>query len=444
MYSEFHPLHETDLNLNKIIPLKLISIPKRKALTSRLSNSCNHLGFLVKDGMNSDQSEMKQRWRCQKCDKRFGTDVNEWNLLEYKYKVQLFLYELFIEGCKQVNLAKRWQIPQNKISRFKKNYVTALFEQHPRLIIDKNKPLRYGLIYGDETFFGKRGNSNQEVIFCNDDFEILATAPVVSNQLQISIHSAFNKIPTVCRSKLRILVSDGEHSYTSVALHCSHRVIHVQQYHSKKKLGQITINKYQKFGPHILHYQIHTHWKIFTKDKYEFGFKWEIQFIQGPIQAKRGGPTIQLKSTPRYIQWVSKRNEYRSSNFQKAGSARIHVNLISKKISLRKGGKVWMKKMLLPLLPIFAYKCITNNRIESKNSQIKRCGESRKQPDAQYSDKIVQLYEFISQNKRLPEFTLEGRPLYKYLMQECNREHFEYRCSDNGKNSAQKILSSYF
>ena len=99
--------------------------------------------------------------------------------------------------------------------------------------------------------------------------------------------------------------------------------------------------------------------------------------------------------------------------------------------------------MLTIIMPIFAHKHITNNRIESKNSQIKRCGGSRKQPSSEYSDNLVQLSEYISQHQRLPEVTLKGRPLFKYLMQKQNMVDFGYKIKENGKNTIQKVISSY-
>ena len=94
-------------------------------------------------------------------------------------------------------------------------------------------------------------------------------------------------------------------------------------------------------------------------------------------------------------------------------------------------------------MPVFAHKHITNNRIESKNSQIKRCGGSRKQPSSEYSDNLVQLSEYIAQHQCLPEVTLKGRPLFKYLMQQQKLMHFQYKITKNGKNTAQKVISSY-
>ena len=82
--------------------------------------------------------------------------------------------------------------------------------------------------------------------------------------------------------------------------------------------------------------------------------------------AKRGRVSIQLKNDPRYVLWLSKKNEYSSDKFQKVGTARVSINLNSKKIGLHKGSKIWMKKMFALVIPIFAHKHITNNRIESK------------------------------------------------------------------------------
>ena len=82
------------------------------------------------------------------------------------------------------------------------------------------------------------------------------------------------------RDKMRVIVTDGEVSYQTLTLLNSHKIVLVQQYHSANKLGQITIHKYQKFGPHILDYLIHTHWKVFKKGRHSLGFKWEIKLIQ--------------------------------------------------------------------------------------------------------------------------------------------------------------------
>lgn len=444
MKPDFHLLHENCIDYDKIIPIKFKSCVNLIPSSKEKNINCSHVGYLIKDGKNPSNSGSQQRWKCKICKKRFGSDTTEWKLQLYLYRMQILLYELFIERSTQTNIQKRWGIRQDSLSKLKRNIVGQIVEQNRSLLISTKIPLKYGVVYGDETFFGKRGNSNQEVIFCNDDFDILSTEPVTPTYLQPAILKAYQKIPLKCRNRIRVLISDGEPSYKSIALNHSYRILHVQQYHSRAKLGQITINKYQKFGPHTLHFQIHTHWKIFTQNKQEFGFKWEIKFIQGPAQQNQGRPTIQQRTNPRYLLWLSKKNEYYSPSFQKAGSARIFVNLNSRKISLRKGSKQWMKKMIEPLIPIFLGKHITNNRIESKNSQIKRSGVKRKEPDRIYSDNLVQLQEFINLHDRLPEFHLKGRPLYSKLMNDSKMRKFWYEMADNTKFTKQKILSPYF
>jgi hypothetical protein len=238
-------------------------------------------------------------------------------------------------------------------------------------------------------------------------------------------------------------VTDGEPAYQAPVLESSHRVIHVQQYHAKAKLGQITINKYKKFGHHLLHYQIHTHWKIFTKRKRKFGFKWEIKFIQAPIQQHQGRPTKEEKTDPRYVRWKKFKSRYETDHFEKEGSAHITLNVETRKIGLRQGSRRWMKKILLQILPIFQWKCVTNNRSESKNAQIKQGGTTRKQPDLTYADQLVQLQEYVSQNHTLPEVTLQGRPLYNYIMQKEKWQRFVYKTGEPNSQIVQTVLSTY-
>ena len=102
-----------------------------------------------------------------------------------------------------------------------------------------------------------------------------------------------------------------------------------------------------------------------------------------------------------------------------------------------------MKKMILQILPIFQWKCVTNNQSESKNAQIKQGGTTRKQPDLTYADQLVQLQEYMSQNHTLPEVTLKGRPLYKYIMQKEKWERFAYKIGDLNLHHVQTVLSTY-
>ena len=119
-----------------------------------------------------------------------------------------------------------------------------------------------------------------------------------------------------------------------------------------------------------------------------------------------------------YKQWRQKKVEYESKAFQKNGSARLFINPDSKKISLRRGSKKWMQAMFQQIIVIFNRKFITNNRSESKNSQIKRTGNMRKQPNEEHSDHLFQLQEYIVKNGYPLQTSIKGRPLYKYLMKE--------------------------
>lgn len=408
------------------------------------SQECDHLGYIVKDGYNKALSGIIQRFACTRCKKRFGSKVNEWKLYEYQFKMKQLLYELFFEGCKQLKMEKRWGIPQSKISQFKHHFVDTVFEQNPEIVISEPHELPKGVIYGDKTYMGKQGNSNTEIVFCNDKFEILAAGPVEENQQQISIINTFNKIPEKCRKKIRIMVSDGEPSYRTLTMLNNHRIILVQQYHGKKKLGQITLHKYQKFGPHILHYLIHTHWKIFKKAKHELKFKWEIKLIKGKLPIGSGRPTSQLKKSKIYQEWRQKKDDYYSTTFQKRGSAKVFINPDSKKISLRQDSKRWMQRMFQKILPLYHNKFITNNRVESKHSQIKRTGRIRKQPSLVYSDQLFILQEYILQHEHILYTFLDTRPLYHYLMESPDNRIDGYVYLNNRKNLTQKWINAYF
>ncbi len=101
------------------------------------------------------------------------------------------------------------------------------------------------------------------------------TGPVDEGALKESILKAFEKIPEVCRKKVKILIIDGEPSYKSIAKKFGSKVIHVAQLHNKDQRGEIIISKFRKLGPHFLHYKIYTHWKVFYRNKHELKFKWE-------------------------------------------------------------------------------------------------------------------------------------------------------------------------
>jgi len=191
-------------------------------------------------------------------------------------------------------------IPQDKLSKFKKSFVSQVFQQNSEVIEQKLKALPRGVILEDETYIGTRGNFDTEIIFINNDYETLSIGLADEGDLKKSILEAFHKIPEVCREKLKILITDGEPSYITIAKNFSSKVIHVAQLHIQKQRGEVIISKYKKLGPHFLHYKIYTHWKAFYCNKHELKFKWEIKFIKGKVQAKRGRPrksdTLQNKN----------------------------------------------------------------------------------------------------------------------------------------------------
>jgi len=98
---------------------------------------------------------------------------------------------------------------------------------------------------------------------------------------------------------------------------------------------EIIISKYQKLGPHYLHYKIYTHWKAFYRDKHELKFKWEIKFIKGRVQAMRGRPRNSNQVQNKNARWRQKLENYQSDSFQKESSAKIYVNFETNKLSMR-------------------------------------------------------------------------------------------------------------
>ena len=200
------------INLDDYVNINIFSPMETDKSANSDPQDCTHFGYLVKDGHHLYPSQIIQRVKCSRCGKRFGNTVNEWNLYEYKIKLMHILYELFFEGCKQSKMSKRWSIPQSKLSSFKRKFVETIFQQHPKLVNYISHTLPRGVIYGDETYMGKMGNSNTEIVFCNDKFEILATGPVLTQKLSHSIFKTFFRIPNECREKLhnrwRIFIQD--------------------------------------------------------------------------------------------------------------------------------------------------------------------------------------------------------------------------------------------
>jgi hypothetical protein len=404
---------------------------------------CAHIGSLVYDGFNYLQNKIEHRISCSKCGKRFGKAIEMWDLLSYQQMIKMILYELFILKYPLSGVAKRWGITQQKLSQFKKSFVSQVFQQNSEIIEQKIKELPRGVILGDETYMGEWGNSHAEIVFINNKYETLSTGPVEEGELKNSILETFHKIPEACRDKLKILITDGEPSYKSIAKLFGSKILHVVQFHTEKQRGEIIVSKYIKLGPHFLHYKIMTHWKAFYRDKHGLKFKWEIKFIKGKIYKKRGRPrkeeSLKIKSAP----WRQKLEKYQSPSFQKEGTAKIFVNFETNKLSMRAGAKKWMLQMLTPLFKIFKGKHITTNKIESKHSQVKRNGASRKQRDKEYGHKLYTLHTFIVEYGYIPFTNLAGRPLYSYLIKNNKKEKIGYKTVERDRIYVQTVLSAY-
>ncbi len=83
-------------------------------------------------------------------------------------------------------VALRWGIPPEILSRFKKTFVSQVFQQNSELIEQKVKSLPRGLMIADETFMGPMGKSNTEIVVINNHFETLSTGPAEEQDLKNS------------------------------------------------------------------------------------------------------------------------------------------------------------------------------------------------------------------------------------------------------------------
>jgi hypothetical protein len=366
-----------------------------------------------------------------------------WNLLIYQEKMQKLIYDLLFSTTPITTIAERRGITQQKLSQFKKSLVNQIFEQNSEIIEHKSKTLPRGLMQGDETYLGPRGNSDVESVFINHNFETLSVGAVREGELQESIMETFKKIPKACREKLQVLITDGEPSYKSIAKLMGGKVIHVAQFHTQSKRGTIHINKFVKVGPHHFHFKIMTHWKAFLQNKHELKFKWEIKFIKGKVYKKRGRPRKDERMKIMNKPWRQKVERFQSPSFQKEGSAKVFVNFNTNKISMRKGAKKWMIRMLTPIYKIFKGKYITTNNIESKHAQVKGNGAGRKMRDREYGHRLYMLHSYIVEYDHIPFTNLAGRPLFRYLMKKSKKKRIGYKILENDHKLVQTVLSSY-
>ena len=430
-------------DLDEKIRINFFSGPIKWNSKSTSQQPCAHIGTITWDGFNTTEKERNHRIQCSKCGKRFGKDLKMIDLLTYQDKIKKILYELFFYNYPLTGVATRWGIKQNKLSEFKKSFVLQVFQQNSEMIEHKVKDLPRGVILGDETYMGSRGNSHTEIVFINNDYEMLSTEPAKKGELQESILKAFHKIPEACRKRLKILITDGEPSYKAIAKIFGSKVIHIAQLHTKSQRGEVIVNKFKKLGPHFLHYKIYTHWKAFYRNKHELKIKWEIKVIKGKVKQKRGRPrkeeSIKLRNTP----WRQKLEMVQSDAFQKEGSANIYVNFETNKLSMRAGAKKWMIRMLTPIFKIFKGKHITTNLIESKHSQIKKSGAGKKQRDEVYGHHLFTFHAFLVEFGHIPFTNLAGRPLYTYLMSDVKKKKIGYKIPEGNRKFIQTALSGY-
>ncbi len=430
-------------DLDKKININFFSGPKKQNSKSISQQVCAHLGSITWDGFNTLEHKNQHRIRCSKCGKRFGKDIKMLNLLVYQEKIKKVLYELFFYKYPLTGVAKRWGIPQQKLSQFKKSFVLQIFQQNSEIIEQKLQDLPQGIILGDETYLGSRGNSDIEIIFINNDYKTLSIGIADEGDLKKSILEAFHNILEACRNKLKILITDGEPSYKSIAKLFGTKVVHVAQLHNQKQLGQVIISRYEKLGPHFLHYKIYTHWKAFYRNKHELKFKWEIKFIKGKVHKKRGRPRKEDLSQTKNERWRQKLENYQSDLFKKEGAAKIFVNFDTNKLSMLAGAKKWMIQILMQIFKIFKGKHITTSKIESKHSQVKGNGAGRKQRDREYGHKLYKLHTFLVEYGYIPNTNLAGGPLYSYLIKSNKKKKIGYKTLVNDRIYVQTVLSAY-
>ncbi|MBD3254780.1 MAG: hypothetical protein GF383_06790 [Candidatus Lokiarchaeota archaeon] len=109
------------------------------------------MGTLVYNGYNVINHEQVHRIKCTKCGKRFGNDVAMWNLLEYQHTIKKIIYEFFFFKNPLKGVAIKRGIPPEMLSRFKKSFVSQVYQQNKEIIEHRQKPFARGIMFADET-----------------------------------------------------------------------------------------------------------------------------------------------------------------------------------------------------------------------------------------------------------------------------------------------------
>ncbi|MFO8018533.1 MAG: hypothetical protein R6U96_07850 [Promethearchaeia archaeon] len=130
--------------------------------------------------------------------------------------------------------------------------------------------------------------------------------------------------------------------------------------------------------------------------------------------------------------WRQKYEKYKEYKKKREGTAKVFVNPENGKVSLRAGSSTWMTEMLTPLLKIFKGKHLTSNVVEGKHSRIKANGNLRKQPDPVYQHQEFVLHAYISEHGHFPPARLQGKYLWKYLVESKEKEQKAYDLWSNG------------
>ena len=76
------------LQLDDKIPINIFCGPENKGSVAASKIQCDHIGGLVYNGYNNNKMNNSHRVICNRCNKRFGTDVTTYNLLEYQQKLK--------------------------------------------------------------------------------------------------------------------------------------------------------------------------------------------------------------------------------------------------------------------------------------------------------------------------------------------------------------------
>lgn len=433
-------------DLDEKIPIKIIPIHKNQIRENKRKFPCAHPYRLIKDGVNRLKDGNEQRYKCNVCGFRFGNETNVRVFNDYMIKTKEILYDLLIMDGLLSKVAEKYGIPQPKLSTFKKWAIRQIYSQNKEKLEHPIRRLPRGVMFADETFMGKKGSSNSEVVFLNIGSEYLAAGPVQRKNLFKYIQNVFNGICESARKGLRVFITDGEPAYKKLAKSIGN-IIHVQQLHGHKKLGILLINKYERLGAHWLEYQIKTNWNAFGSGKQELEFDWSIKLKRGRMYLRRGRPSLHhvRQAWKQFYgnQWRQKEKKYQKYSTERLGSAKIFVNPDTNMVSLRACSHKWMIDLMRPLLKIFNGKHATTNKMEGNHSHVKGSRKIRKQPDPIYQHQEYALQSYILEHGHLPPATLRGKYLWKYLTKPERIKGKAYDVVSNGRHFVQSSLTAF-